>query len=129
MSTFVLIHGAGDVGWSWHLVEAQLRKHGHDVVAPDLPCDDDSAGLKEYADTVVAAIGDRKNLLVVGHSYGGFTATLVADRLPTDALVLVAAMIPSPGESPNDYWEKSGSYKAVQEQAARDGGLTGNEDP
>jgi hypothetical protein len=33
VSTFVLIHGAGDVGWSWHRVEAQLRNHGHDVVA------------------------------------------------------------------------------------------------
>ena len=28
MSTFVLIHGAGDVGWYWHLVEAELRRHG-----------------------------------------------------------------------------------------------------
>jgi hypothetical protein len=24
MSTFVLIHGAGDVGWYWHLVETAL---------------------------------------------------------------------------------------------------------
>lgn len=129
MSTFVLIHGAGDVGWSWHLVEAQLRKHGHDVVAPDLPCDDDSAGLKEYADTVVAAIGNRDNLIVVGHSYGGFTAALVADRLPTQALVLVAGMIPWPGETPDEYWAKSGCNDAVRAQATRDGGLTGNEDP
>ena len=69
MSTFVLIHGAGDVGWSWHLVERELRKLGHDVMAPDLPCDNDSAGLKEYADTVVRAIGRRrKRLVVVGHS-------------------------------------------------------------
>jgi pimeloyl-ACP methyl ester carboxylesterase len=37
MSTFVLIHGAGDSGWYWHLVEAELRARGHDVVAPDLP--------------------------------------------------------------------------------------------
>lgn len=129
MSTFVLIHGGGNVGWSWHLVEAQLRKHGHDVVAPDLPCDDDSAGLKEYADSVIAAIGDREHLIVVGHSYGGFTAPLVADRLPTDALVLVAGMIPSPGESPDEYWEASGCSEAVRAQAARDGSLTGNEDP
>jgi pimeloyl-ACP methyl ester carboxylesterase len=35
MATFVLIHGAGDVGWYWHLVEAELRARGHDVVAPD----------------------------------------------------------------------------------------------
>ena len=58
MTTYVLIHDAGDVGWYWHLVEAELRSRGHDVVAPDLPCDDDSSGLPEYADAVVRAIGD-----------------------------------------------------------------------
>jgi len=51
MATFVLIHGAGDVAWSWHLVAAELRAKGHDVVAPDLPCEDDGAGLDEYANT------------------------------------------------------------------------------
>src|ERR687895_2016693 len=50
VSTFVLIHGGGDVGWYWHLVESELRQQGHDVVAPDLPCDDDSADLRAYAD-------------------------------------------------------------------------------
>ena len=45
MATYVLIHGAGDVGWYWHLVEAELRERGHNVVAPDLTCDHDSAGL------------------------------------------------------------------------------------
>jgi pimeloyl-ACP methyl ester carboxylesterase len=129
VSTFVLIHGAGDVGWYWHLVEAELRALGHDVVAPDLPSEDDSAGLTEYADTVVSAVGDRKRLVVVGHSFGGFTAPLVADRLPTDVLVLVAGMVPSPGEAPGDWWENTGYGAAVREQAARDGGLTGHDDP
>ena len=76
MSTFVLIHGAGDVGWYWHLVEAELREGGHDVVAPDLPCDDDAAALPEYADAVAEAIGDRTDLVVVAQSLGGFTAPL-----------------------------------------------------
>ena len=98
MATFALIHGGGDVGWYWHLVERELRRRGHDVVAPDLPCDDDSAGLPEYVDSVVDAIGDGHDLVVVGQSYGGFTAPLVADRLQVDALVLVAGMIPAPGE-------------------------------
>jgi hypothetical protein len=40
MTTYVLIHGAGDVGWYWHLVEAELRERRHDVVAPELPCED-----------------------------------------------------------------------------------------
>jgi pimeloyl-ACP methyl ester carboxylesterase len=117
MSTFVLIHGAGDSGWYWHLVEAELRARGHDVVAPDLPADDDSAGLKEYADTVVKAVRDRRDLLVVGQSFGAFTAPLVADRLPVDMLVLVAGMIPAPGEVPADWWNNTGYRDAVQEQA------------
>jgi pimeloyl-ACP methyl ester carboxylesterase len=55
---------------------ASCRERGHDVVAVDLPCDDESAGLGEYAD-VVNAVGDRTDLVVVAHSLGGFTAPLV----------------------------------------------------
>ena len=124
MSTFVLIHGGGDVGWYWHLVERELRALGHDVVAPDLPGDDDSLTLDDYADAVVAAVGDRKDLVVVGHSFGGFTAPLVAVRLPVDTLVFVAGMVPSPGEAPRDWWDRTGYRAGVAEQAARDGGLT-----
>jgi pimeloyl-ACP methyl ester carboxylesterase len=129
LSTFVLIHGGGDVGWSWHLVEAELRARGHDVVAPDLPGDDDSLELDDYARAVVAAVADRRDLVVVAHSFGGFTAPLVAVRLPVDALVFVAGMVPSPGEAPGDWWDRTGYRKAVEEQAARDGGATGNQDP
>ena len=100
VATFVLIHGGGDVGWYWHLVERELRQWGHDTLAPDLPCDDDSAGLAEYADTVVRAIGNRRGLVVAAQSFGGFTAPLVAARVPVDMLVLVAGMIPAPGEAP-----------------------------
>lgn len=129
MSTFVLIHGGGDVGWSWHLVEAALRARGHDVVAPDLPGDNESHTLTDYADAAVDAVGARQDVVVVGHSFGAFTAPLVADRLSADVLVLLAGMIPAPGESPDDWWANSGYQKAVTEQAALDGGLTGNPDP
>ena len=102
IATFVLIHGAGDTSWYWHLVVPELRERGHDAVAVDLPCDDDSAGLVEYADAVVDAIGDRTELVVVAQSLGGFTAGLVCDRLPVDLVVLVAGMVPAPGET---FWE------------------------
>jgi pimeloyl-ACP methyl ester carboxylesterase len=129
MATFVLIHGGGDAGWHWHLVERELRQKGHDVVAADLPCDDAAASLLDYADAVVDAIGDRTNLVVVGHAYGGFTAPIVADRRPVEVLVLVAGMIPAPGETPADWWANTGYRQAVQEQGRHDGGLTGNDDP
>src|SRR5215207_7786389 len=111
MALFALIHGGGDVGWYWHLVEAELRSRGHDSVAPDLPCDDDSATLDVYANTVIEAIGDRRELVVVGQSYGAFTAPIVADRLTADVLVLLAGMIPSPGEAAADWWDDTGYPK------------------
>ena len=119
MATFVLIHGAGDAGWYWHLVERELRLRGHDTLAPDLPCDDDSAGLDEYAGAVVKAIGGRRGLVVVAQSFGGFTAPLVAARVPVDMLVLVAAMIPAPGEAPGDWPANTGFDEVMSRQARR----------
>ena len=108
MATFVLIHGAGDAAWSWHLLAAELEARHQDVVAMDLPCDDDRAGLAEYADTVIDAIGDRRDLVVVGHSFGAFTAPLVGARIAADRLVLLAPMIPAPGEPFGDWWANTG---------------------
>jgi pimeloyl-ACP methyl ester carboxylesterase len=108
VTTFVLIHGTGDGGWYWHLVESELHQRGHEVEAPDLPCDDDAAGLREYVDTVLDAVGGRHDLVVVGQSFGGFTAPLVADRVLVDALVLVAGMSPAPGENPGDWFANTG---------------------
>jgi hypothetical protein len=127
MATYVLIHGAADSAWYWHLLEAELRNRGHDVVAPDLPCDDDSAGLAEYADTVVDAIGNRTDLVVVAQSFGGFTAPLVCERLPVDLLVLLAGMVPLPGEPPGDWPANTGFAQARREQDERDGRAPGDD--
>ncbi|MER6950500.1 alpha/beta hydrolase [Nonomuraea sp. NPDC000554] len=108
MATFVLIHGGGGSAWHWRLVEPELRAHGHDVVAVDLPVEDESAGLGDYADAVVEAVGDRRDLVVVAHSWGGFVGPLVCDRVKADLLVLVTAMIPAPGEPPADWWGNTG---------------------
>ena len=102
MANFAFIHGAGDVGWYWHLVESELRALGHDTVAPDLPIEDDQAGLTEYATAVVDAIRDRHDAVVVAQSFGGYTAPIVADRIDARLIVLVAAMVPSPGESADE---------------------------
>ena len=119
MTTFVLIHGGGDAGWYWHLVAAELQLRGHDTLAPDLPCDDDSAGLAEYADTVIDAAAGRGDLVVAAQSFGGFTAPLVAARLPVAVLALVAAMIPAPGEPPEDWPANTGFDQVMREQAQR----------
>ena len=121
MATYVLIHGAGSDSWYWHLVGPELESRGHEVVAPDLPSDDDSAGLADYVDTVVDAIGGRRHLVVVGQSMGGFTAPLVCDRLGADLLVLVAAMVPRPGELPGEWWANTRWEQARREHGAGEG--------
>jgi pimeloyl-ACP methyl ester carboxylesterase len=108
MATYALIHGAGDVGWYWHLVAAELNGRGHEVVAPDLPCDDESAGLSDYAEVVVDAIGGGDGVVVVAQSFGGYTAPLVCARVPAELLVLVAAMVPAPGESAEEMFAATG---------------------
>jgi pimeloyl-ACP methyl ester carboxylesterase len=115
MATYAFIHGGGDVGWYWHLVEAELRERGHEVVAPDLPIEDESAGLSEYADAVIDAIGDREDVIVVAQSFGGFTAPIVCERRPVDLLVLVAAMVPLPGETFNG-WARAEWAETVTEE-------------
>ncbi len=118
MATFVLVHGAAVDSWYWGPLAAELRAGGHDVVAPDLPCDDDSAGLAEYTDAVVEAIGDRRDLVVVAHSLGGFTGPLVCDKLPVRLLVMLQAQVPAPGESPGAWWGNTG-YGPAREEADR----------
>ena len=108
VSAFALIHGGGSNAWDWHLVAPALEERGHDPVAVDLPTEDESAGWWDYADAVVEAVGDRRDLIVVGHSMGGFTAPLVCARRPVDLLVFVAGMVPAPGESFNDWWTNTG---------------------
>jgi alpha/beta hydrolase family protein len=97
MATFAFIHGAGDVGWYWHLVEAELRAHGHETLAPDLPIEDDAAGLSRYADVVVVA-----------QSFGGYVAPIVAGRTRTVLIVLVAGMVPAAGESAEEMFAATG---------------------
>jgi len=108
MATYVLIHGAGDSAFHWHLLEPELRAHGHEVVSMDLPCEDESAGLTEYAEAVIEAIGGRSDLVLVAQSFGGFTAPLVCDRVPVGLLVLIAGMVPLPGEWGEDWPANTG---------------------
>ncbi len=127
MATYVLIPGAGGQAWYWHRLAPLLRARGHDVVAVNLPAADDSAGLAEYADAVVEAIGDRDQIVLVAQSMGGLTAPLVCERVPVELLVMLNAMVPRPGESGGEWWIATDHALARAEQAARDGRILGGE--
>ena len=121
MSTFVLIPGAGGSASFWYRVTPLLEAGGHDAIAVDLPGADESAGLPEYTDLVLAAMADREDVVLVAQSMGAFTAPMVCARGPVRLLILVNAMIPRPGETPGEWWGNTGSQEALI-AAARDGG-------
>src|SRR5579863_7979014 len=126
--SFVLIPGAGGMASYWHRVVPLLEKAGCEAIAIDLPADDESAGLEDYADIVVGAIGARSNVTHVAQSLGGFTAPLVCARTPIRRLIFVNAMIPQPGETAGAWWENTGAIEA-RAAAARACGYSPQFDP
>ena len=114
-ATFVLVPGAGGAAWYWHRVVAELERRGRQAIAVDLPAADDTAGLGEYTDVVVEAIGNRRPVELVAQSFGGFTAPLVCERVPVELLILLNAMVPTPGETGDEWWTATGWKKELGE--------------
>src|SRR5262245_29758616 len=112
MATFVLIPGADGRAWYWHRAEPELRARGHEVVAVDLPVDDETAGLTGCTEAVVAAIGGRGELVLVAQSLAGFVAPQVCERVAVELLVLLNAMVPVPGETAGAWWDDVGHGQA-----------------
>lgn len=123
MTCFALIPGAGGTAWYWHQVVRLLQVAGHEAIAVDLPGDDEGAALPEYAQLVVDAIGDRRDVVLVAQSLGAFTAALVAAQVPLEAVVFVNAMVPAPGETPGGWWDNVG-WQAARTAAAEQGGYS-----
>ena len=108
--TFVIVHGAWGGGWDWRTVDSLLTKDGYKVVRVTLTglgerhhLASPNVGLYTHIDDVVNKIlwDDMKDVILLGHSYGGMVITGVADRIPEriKRLVYVDAMLPDSGES------------------------------
>jgi pimeloyl-ACP methyl ester carboxylesterase len=76
MARFVLVHGAWHGGWCFRWLVEELEDRGHDVVAPDLPCEELGLTPLDYA----RLIGPQPDAIVVGHSLGGQTIAQVEAR-------------------------------------------------
>jgi pimeloyl-ACP methyl ester carboxylesterase len=105
---FVLVHGAFQDSSSWANVAPLLEAAGHTVISVDLPghgADEtplNEITLASYRDAVIAAIETQDQpVVLVGHSFGGFTISNVAEAIPERVakLVYVAAYLPRSGDS------------------------------
>ena len=110
MATYVLVHGGGHGGWCYKAVKQRLEAAGHEVFAPSL------TGLAERSHLLTPSVDlethltdvtsllhywDLRDVVLVGHSYGGMVITGVADRAADriGKLVYLDAANPRNGQS------------------------------
>jgi pimeloyl-ACP methyl ester carboxylesterase len=110
MSTYVLVHGAWHTGKELEPVANFINAAGHNAYTPTLkgnrPGDPKTVGLDEAIRSIVDYVEENKlkEVVLVGHSYGGMIITGVADRIPDRIrrLVYWNAFVPNSGECLND---------------------------
>jgi pimeloyl-ACP methyl ester carboxylesterase len=128
----VLVHGAWHGGWCYRRVADLLRGSGHRVYTPTL------TGLGERSHLLSRSINlsthitdiangilweDLRQIILVGHSYGGMVVTGVADAM-TDrisALVYLDAFLPTAGKSFHDIVPAELAHAQVQSASAGNG--------
>ena len=120
MSTFVIVPGAWDAPATMEPLLEPLGSAGHAVTVVDLPCEDADATLQEYADAVRAALlDDLADVVLVGYSFGGFTASRVAVEHPDVPLVYIAAWIPRDGASVLNLFARGRSVRSRRRSGHR----------
>jgi pimeloyl-ACP methyl ester carboxylesterase len=122
--TFVVAHGAWSSGWAWKKMHPLMAARGHRLLTPSY------TGLGERAhlaspdidlDTHIADVvnvlfyEDLRDVVLVGHSYGGMVATGIADRARERIrqLVYLDAFLPDDGKSLFDLSGQGDQFRAA----------------
>jgi pimeloyl-ACP methyl ester carboxylesterase len=132
MATFLVAHGAWSAGWAWKKMRPRLRERGHELIAPTYTGLGERAhlagpevGLATHVRDVLAVleVEELRDVVLVGHSYGGMVATAVADRAPGRLahLVYLDAFVPQDGQSLFDL-QPAKARDRMRESARTDGG-------
>jgi pimeloyl-ACP methyl ester carboxylesterase len=110
MATFLIAHGAWSAAWGWKKMRPLLQARGHALYTPTYTGLGERAhlasrevGLETHIADVLGTLEfeDLRDVVLVGHSYGGMVATGVADRARARLrrLVYLDAFVPRDGQS------------------------------
>jgi pimeloyl-ACP methyl ester carboxylesterase len=108
--TYVLVHGAWHGGWCWRRVADLLTAKGHKVFAPTMTglgershLLDKTVNLATHVTDIVNVVTweDLKDIVLVGHSYGGMIISGVAEQMAPaiGSIVFLDAFMPDTGGS------------------------------
>lgn len=114
MATFLVAHGAWSAGWAWKKMRPLMRAAGHEFWTPTytgvgerVHLANASIDLDTHIQDVVNVLEyeDLRDVILIGHSYGGMVATGVADRAGArlTQLVYLDAFVPENGKCLLDY--------------------------
>lgn len=109
-ATFLVCTGAWSAGWSWKKMHPLMVAAGHRLVTPTYTglgerehLASSSNDLETHIQDILAVIRyeDLRDIVLVGHSYGGMVATGVADRARDriTRLIYLDAFVPTDGQS------------------------------
>ena len=110
MATVVLAHGAWSSAWAWKKVRPLMAASGHQFFTPTYTGLGERAHLAHPGIDLEAHIADMlavikyedlRDIVLIGHSYGGMVATAVADRAreKVKQLIYIDAFVPESGQS------------------------------
>ena len=133
MATFVIAHGAWSSGWAWKKMRPLMRKLGHELFTPSYTGQGERAHLAHPGVDLDTHITDVLNLLhyedlrdviLLGHSYGGMVATGVADRAPDRIaqLVYLDAFVPRHGQSALSLYTDEARVRTLEAVRTHGGG-------
>ena len=108
--TIVFVHGAWAGGWQYARVQPLLEQAGHTVYRPTMTGLGErvhlagaEVGLSTHIEDIIKVLEfeDLREVVLVGHSYGGMVIAGVAERVPTriGKLVYFDAILPEDGDS------------------------------
>jgi pimeloyl-ACP methyl ester carboxylesterase len=123
--TLIFVHGLWADGSCWNKVIPPLLQQGFNVISvqnPTTSLEDDVAAAKR---AIKLAGGD---VILIGHSWGGFVITNAGDDPHVKALVYVAAYAPDQGETVPSVSEKAPATQLTNFVQNTDGFLTLSKD-
>jgi pimeloyl-ACP methyl ester carboxylesterase len=132
LAVIAVAHGAWSAAWAWKKMRPLMAAAGHEFITPSYTGLGERAhlaspdnDLETHVQDVLGVLEfeDLRNVVLIGHSYGGMVATGVADRAAgrIAQIVYLDAFVPDDGQALADFWSAAERERRMEALTAGDG--------